>query len=252
MEKSPELALELIHKTLKRIRVAINKLKTMGFQLAVIATDHGFFLNTCAEAGDVATKPPGDWISIHDRFQLGDGTSDATNFVLPSGQLGIRGEFAQAAGPRGLVPYRSGVVYFHGGASLQECILPVLTLKLKAEKPEYKKPVVTLSYKSGAKTITTRLPVIDIILDVQDLFFQGEDFEVLLEAHDRKGNVIGEAKAGGPVNPATGTVVLKPGERMQVALKMDSEFEGKFTVKALNPTNMTVYCKMDLETDYVV
>jgi hypothetical protein len=84
------------------------------------------------------------------------------------------------------------------------------------------------------------------------MFPQQVDFELLLEAHDKKGNVVGEAKAGGPVNAATGTITMKPGERIQVTLKMLLEFEGRFTVKAMNPKNFALYCKLDLETDYVV
>ena len=30
------------------------------------------------------------------------------------------------------------------------------------------------------------------------------------------------------------------------------EFEGKFTVKALNPTTLTTYTTLELETDYAV
>jgi hypothetical protein len=33
-------------------------------------------------------------------------------------------------------------------------------------------------------------------------------------------------------------VTLMPGQRKQIALRMDDDFEGKFTVKALNPTTM--------------
>jgi len=85
-----------------------------------------------------------------------------------------------------------------------------------------------------------------------DIFSQAADFEILLEAQDKKGNVVGEAKAGGLVNPATGTLTLKPGERVQVTLKMQMDFEGKFIVKALNPTTLAVYCSLALETDYTV
>ena len=84
------------------------------------------------------------------------------------------------------------------------------------------------------------------------MFSQGEDFEILLEAHDKKGNVVGEAKLGGPVNAATGTVSLKPGEQLQITLRMQMEYEGKFTVKALNPTTLTAHDAIDLETDYAV
>jgi len=254
METAAETALRLIHDTLKRIRVAVHKLKALGFQEVVIATDHGFFLNTHAEAGDVCAKPAGAWTFIHDRFALGNGVGDDANFVLSAEHLGIRGSFDQAAGPWGLVPYRAGQLYFHGGISLQECIVPVLAIRLGHKPPEQQKVNVVLSYKGGAKRITTRLPVIDMQteMDQMQLFPQGLDMELLLEAHDRKGNLVGEAKAGGVVNPATGTITIKPGERMQVTLKMLLDFEGKFTVKALNPATLATYCKLELETDYVV
>ena len=150
-------------------------------------------------------------------------------------------------------PYRAGMLYFHGGASLQEALVPVLIAKLEATKqPAMQQATVVLSYKNGAKRITTRLPVVDVLLQSSDMFSQGTDFEILLEAHDKKGNVVGEAKPGGPVNAATGTVTLKPGEQLQVTLRMQLEFEGKFTVKALNPTTLTAYDTLDLETDYAV
>ena len=76
--------------------------------------------------------------------------------------------------------------------------------------------------------------------------------EILLEAHNAKGDVVGEAKAGGAVNPATGTLTLRAGEKAQVALKMQMEFEGKFKVKALNPKTNAIYAQIELETDYAV
>ena len=96
---------------------------------------------------------------------------------------------------------------------------------------------MTLWYKNGATRITTRVPVIEVSVESSDLFSLGAAFEMLLEAHDRRGQVVGEAKAGDRVNPATGIMTLQPGERVQVPLKMQLEFEGKFTVKALNPTH---------------
>ena len=253
LENNPETTLSLIHDTLKRIRVAIHKLRKAGFDDVVIATDHGFFLNAQAEAGDVCSKPPGNWMNVHDRILIGDGGSDSHNFVLAADKLGVRGDFAQVAGPRSMAPYRSGMLYFHGGASLQEAVVPVLTARLTAERqPAIQQASVVLNYKNGAKRITTRLPVLDVLVDSHDMFSQGEDFEILLEAHDKKGNVVGEAKAGGQVNTATGTVTLKPGERLQVTLRMQMDFEGKFTVKALNPATLSAYDTLQLETDYAV
>jgi hypothetical protein len=254
METSPETALRLIHDTLKRIRVAINKLKDQGFHHAVIATDHGFVLNTHTEAGDVCAKPEGNWIFVHDRFALGEGVANDSNFALSADQLGIRGDFSKACGPRGLVPYKSGELYFHGGVSLQECIVPVLSIRLGEKQQKKEKPKIALSYKNKAKRITTRLPVIDVEFEQKQkpLFSLETDRELLLEAYDKKGNIVGEAKSGGPVNPSTGTITIKPGERIQVTMKMMLEFEGKFIVKAMNPSNLTTFSKLELETDYVV
>ena len=254
LEIAPETALRFIHDTLKRIRVAIHKLKSLGFNEVVIATDHGFFLNMQAEAGNVCAKPPGNWIFIHDRFALGDGASDNANFVLPANHLGIRGDFKQAGGPRGLSPYRAGELYFHGGISLQECIVPVITVHLSKITPEQQKPKLKLSYKNEAKYITTRLPVIDVYFEENQmgLFPDRNDIELLIEAHDKKGNVVGEAKTGGVVNPATGTIIIKAGDHIKVTLRMQVEYEGNFAVKVMNPSTFTVYCKLELKTDYVV
>jgi hypothetical protein len=132
-------------------------------------------------------------------------------------------------------------------------VVPVLVVRLEAplkgEKQRYK---VELSYRGGAKRITTRLPVIDIVAFTEDLFAREADIEIMLEAQDEKGNVVGEPRPGGDVNPATNTLTLTQGIRKQIALKMNTEFEGKFKVNALNPTTFAVYSTITLETDYAV
>jgi hypothetical protein len=111
---------------------------------------------------------------------------------------------------------------------------------------------VELSYKNGAKRVTTRLPVIDVTLLPDNLFSQTLSGEILLEAQDSKGDVVGEPRPGSDVNPATRTITLAPQERKQVILRMNPDFEGKFTVKALNPKTLTAYSSLNLETDYTV
>ncbi|WP_295543466.1 PglZ domain-containing protein [uncultured Thiohalocapsa sp.] len=252
-ENHPDSApAELTH-ALKRIRVAVNLLQAAGFREAVIATDHGFFMNTHAGAGDTCPKPAGAWLVVHDRCLLGDGASDAHHYDLAAEMLGVRGAFARVAGPLSLAAYRQGLRYYHGGASLQELVVPVIRLQLRpAAQPTLEQARVRLSYKQGARHITTRMPVLEVAVETQDIFSQGAEFEILLEAQDRKGHVVGEAKAGGLVNPATGTVSLRPGSREKVTLKMSLEFEGKFKVKALNPNTLATYAQLDLETRYPV
>jgi hypothetical protein len=256
LENAPSSSLttlSLIHQSLKSIRVAVYKLKQAGFTDVVIATDHGFALNAHAEAGDVTAKPAGNWIVVHDRALLGEGEPDAANFVLPAEKVGVRGDFAKFGGPRSMSPYRKGLLYLHGGASLQEAIVPLIRVELK--RPKQLKLVaakVSLSYKNGAKRVTTRLPVVDLAVEGETLFSLGETFEILLEAYNKKGDIVGEAKRGGPVDFATGTVTVKPGGKVQVTIKMAEEFEGRFMLKALNPVTIAQYASLELETDYAV
>ncbi len=253
LENNPDSTLGLVHQALKAIRVAVHRLKASGFSDVVIVSDHGFFLNGHADAGDLCAKPPGDWVNVHDRSLLGDGTGDTQNFAVPIEKVGIRGGFTTFSAPRSMAPYRRGLRFFHGVPSLQEAIVPVITVKLQQGKAsELAVASVQLLYKNGAKRITTRLPVVNVMVESGDMFSQDADFEILLEAHDKKGGVVGEAKRGDPVDPATGTLTLKPGQQEQVTIRMDMEFEGKFTLKALNPVTMAAYAAIDLETDYAV
>lgn len=251
-ESNPEAAPGLIIRTFQKIRSAIFKLRELGFQDAIIVTDHGFFLNTAIEPGDVCTKPNGKWINVHDRTLLGDGIEDLANLVLPAETLGIRGDFNQIAVPRALVSYRAGQWYFHGGMSLQEAVVPVISVHIRASKPGLgSKPSIALNYKRGSKKITTRLPVIEIESRASDLFAM--ETELIIEAYDAQGNVVGEAKPGGAVNPATRIITLKPGDTLPVTIKMDMQFEGKFIIKALDPiTQAGLGNPLDLETDYTV
>lgn len=252
LENNPETTLGLIPQTLQYIRAALHKLRSLGFTEAVIAADHGFFLNTQAEAGDVCKKPAGgNWqICAHDRIWFGEGGSDDSNLVLPAEKLGLRGDFSKAAVPRSMAPYRAGYLYFHGGASLQEAIVPVLVVKLQpVQKFKEAKVEVAISYKNGAKKITTEVPVIEVEFHSEDLFVQ--QVEALIEAYDDQGNVVGRPGTGGDINPATQTVTLTKGSRMQIVLRMASDFEGKFTVKALNPTTRAGYGSLNLQTDYI-
>lgn len=252
-ENHPDTAPAEITNALKRIRVAVHKLTQRGFHEVVIATDHGFFMNNHAGAGDVCTKPMGNWLLVHDRCALGDGSTDGNHLMMSAEKLGIRGEFAKFAGPQTLAAYRSGLLYYHGGASLQESVVPAIIMQLKVqEQPSVNRAAISISYKNGAKRITTRVPVIEVAVETADMFSTESDFEILLEAHNSKGEVVGEAKAGGAVNPATGTLTLKAGEKVQVTLKMQMEFEGKFKVKALNPKTNAIFSQIELETDYAV
>lgn len=252
-ESNPDTAPNEIINALKRIRVALYKLRESGFFEAVIATDHGFYINTNAGPGDVCTKLTGNWENIHDRSLLGEGSGDNAHFCLSADKAGIKSNYSYFAGPLSLASYKNGSLYCHGGCSLQECVLPVIKVNLKRDEEIHLDEIsIDIKYKNGSKRVTTRLPVVDIHAHSPDMFSLNKEFEVLIEAHDNKGNVVGEAKHGGNVNPATGTILIKAKDKIKVTIKMDMDFEGKFKLKAFNPTTMKIYSQIDMQTDYMV
>ncbi|MDB2596164.1 PglZ domain-containing protein [Pseudomonadales bacterium] len=247
-ENTPKTAPSVILRELKNLRVAISMLQSQGFNHVVIATDHGFFMNRQATDGDVCPKPAGDWYLTHERIALGSGNADQHHFVIPAIKAGIKGDYSHLAGPSTMAAYSKGKLYFHGGASLQECVVPVMEVKLKAQVKAAEKAAVLLSYKRGARAITTRRPSIELSVSSDDLFTQTE---ILLEAHSDAGEVIGEAKIGGVVNAATRTVSLQQGDSQKITIIMDEDFEGAFTIKALNPNTLIELAHIKLKTNYL-
>jgi hypothetical protein len=253
-ESNPETAPGLISRTLQQVQAAVRKLRASRFHEALILTDHGFYLNALIEAGDACARPPGNWILLHGRILLGEGSGDGANFVMDAPVLGVRGDFPQVAGPRGMVAYQASMPYFHGGLSLQEAIVPVLAVRLRAAEVAAGKPsyTVTLRYKRGGTRVTTMRPVFEVAVDADSLFPDDAPVEILLEARSATDDIVGEALHSPPVNPATGTLSLRPGERVDVTLRLDESYEGKLVVTALNPTTLTGYqnCRVELKTDY--
>ncbi len=249
LENAPSLSLKAIHDALKAIVAAIGKLQRIGIREVYVLTDHGFYLNTALGPGDVCQKPAGDWVPVHERMLLGVGAGDAANAAFSAVKCGVKGDFETICTPMAMVPYRAGVWYFHGGASLQEAVVPVISVKggSGAAQEAAARVSFVLSYKHGATKITTLMPMIDVIAQAD--FFDAT-CECRLEAYDRTKKLVGEAKMGGNVNPATGTIVIHPGNVLTVPMRMDSSFEGDFTVKAVDPVTGFVHAELKLKTDY--
>ena len=260
-ENHPDEAPAMMQRELKSIRRAVNKLQDWGFHKAFIVTDHGFYMNNASESGDVAVKPEGDWHKEHDRILWGKGNRNIHHYQWKGSEIGLESDIDYISGPFSLAPYRKGMSYYHGGLSLQESLVPVIEATLHHVVPQNDSPgTVILQYKNGkTDRITARFAVIELSLaqmETGDLFAKKDDIssmEIILEAYNDKKEVIGEAKPGDHVNAATGTIMLEHGKPIKVTLKMDPDFEGSFTVKAINPINSVVCCQpLLLKTDYAV
>ena len=185
---------------------------------------------------------------------LGAGTADSANLVMKGAELGIPGDVEDFAAPKTLVPYSRGVMYYHEGLSLQECVLPCLSVQLEAADKKARKsspPRLTLTYRQGkTDRITSRRPVVDLAWPQGDFFSDEGEMEVVVEVIDSKENIVGSVSASQSVNPATGGVRIKPGVALAISLKMEDEFSGAFTVRVLNQASVML-AELKLKTGYL-
>ncbi len=249
---TPHQVLELIPALIRQIIRGINKVEAAGFQRAVIATDHGFILVHEEKAGNLAHQPAGNWLVEKARCFLGEGYADSANLVFKRDHVGIRGEFIDYAVPKALVPYTRGNLYFHEGLSLQECVLPCLSLDLKPRAKKQALPSLHMSYRQGkTDKITSRRPVMDISWPSLDMYDQDYEIEITVEVTDSKGNVVGTVGSGPTVNLATHGVRIRPGQAISVGLRMEDNFSGTFTVRALDPATQVIISDLSLKTAYI-
>jgi hypothetical protein len=250
--ESPHQVLQVIPSLVRLIIKALNKLESAGFQKAVVATDHGFILLHEQAPGDVTPKPPGNWLVRKSRCLLGQGEADANNLVFPREHVNIPGEFRDYAVPKTLVPYERGNLYYHEGLSLQECVLPCLCVELKAQTAKKRLPAIHLSYRQGkTDKITSRRPVVDLAWSQMDAFAEEHEIEVAIEVVDSKGIIIGWVSSGQTVNPATQGIRIGPGQIVGVGLRMEDQFSGSLTVRALDSATQAMIDELKLKTAYL-
>ncbi len=128
--------------------------------------------------------------------------------------------------------------------------MPCISVQLKQAETEDDNVVFSVRYKRGATKVTTKIPVLEV--SVTGGLFSETAPDVILKAVTAKGEVVGEPKPGGVVNPATGTIALEMNQSAKVPVKMSNAFEGKFKIQLIDASTLAELQAIDLETDYMV
>lgn len=129
-------AFEATEKTFDDLLKLIKKLTNANASNLLITADHGFiYQNSKLEESDYLSKDVVGEILYNDRrFVLGKGlTSGKSLKAFSSNELGLKGD-VHAVIPKGIQRLRlsgSGSRFVHGGASLQEVIVPIIKINKK-------------------------------------------------------------------------------------------------------------------------
>ena len=155
---SEERVFEAVEEALTELVQIIRKLSTANASNMLVTSDHGFiYQNRAIDESDFSgVDAEGDQILFRDRrFVLGKGLAEASSLhKFTPEQLGLAGE-VEVQIPKSINRLRlkgSGSRFVHGGASLQEVVIPVLKINKKRQSDV---TVVEVDILRGASSVIT-------------------------------------------------------------------------------------------------
>ncbi len=164
-ENTPGLARGMLDDVLLRLRRAIKTLFGLGIRTVVISADHGYLFGEKLTSGQGIDPPGGKTVALKRRVWVGQGGAHVEGTLRASlSAFGLGGEL-ELVTPRGLSAFKvpgGGTEYFHGGLSLQEVVIPVLTVRPTAPQAVAAGAQVKWKLALGSPKITTRFVSVTI------------------------------------------------------------------------------------------
>ncbi|ANP46080.1 PglZ domain-containing protein [Candidatus Viadribacter manganicus] len=214
---------------------AIRRLGDAGVEQFVVTADHGFlhFAEDLPESMR-CDAPGGQTADLHRRCWIGrGGTTPPGSIRIPGARLGYATDLDVVV-PRGAAVFRSGgdLAYHHGGASLQELVIPVLTFRLTGSaEVKLEKNVVTVSHEDA---VTNRIFVVKISLGgggTANMFEEQRAVRPIALFENKPGAVV-MAVVG--ADAEGGRVLLKPKTEATVAFRLTNEDAENLQIQVLD------------------
>jgi hypothetical protein len=204
---------------------AIKKLAASGIEHSVVSADHGhlFFASDREESMRIES-PGGNQVELHRRCWIGRGGGTPPGCIrISASALGYESDL-EFVFPGGCGVFRAGgdLAFHHGGPSLQELIIPVLSVHLKIkESPKSTASAITASGLPEA--ITNRIFSVTLQLGQNLSLFSNAMFvRPLLMASGKQVGGVGMAIEA-ELDRATGCVKLQPGKTTTIAFLLSDE-----------------------------
>ena len=218
---------------------AIRKLAAAGVEHCVLTADHGHLFFPSDRDESMRIDPPGgDEIDLHRRCWIGRGGATPAGCVrVAASALGYESDL-DFVFPTGSGVFKAGgdLAFHHGGPSLQEMVIPVVTVRMKARKTERSSAgLVTATGLPNA--VTNRIFSLTIQLDEKNLSLFTNELVVrplLISAGKQVGGV-GMA-IDGDFDRATGCVKLQASKPVTVAFLLSDESSPSLRVVVQDPT----------------
>lgn len=224
-----------------RLARLIDDCKRLKFDLAVFVADHGFMLQPAFHVSDQVSKPVGNDVILEESRMLAGNLNDSPDTLsFAPAQLGVNVSVMKIVYAKDYTVFKRGEVYYHEGLSLQENLVPIITVKLQEEKVRQTYDVQLLYKKQNSGTVYTRRPIIDIQTHFAELF--ADDVNIRIVVTGDNGAKIGQPE-GKFYNDVTELVDIPSGAtEIRQPVSIDDDYSGNtITVVALDAeTNATL------------
>ena len=210
---------QVMHTVIDNLARAVRKLANVGVVEAVVAADHGHLFTSEREESMRIDAPGGETVELHRRCWIGRGGKTPSGCVrVAATALGYDSDL-DFVFPRGCGVFKAGgdLAFHHGAASLQEILIPVLTVRSRGSGT-VAPAAGSLSVTGMPEKITNR--IFSVVLQ-GDLLTEQAVLPLLLT----DGRQVGRAGmvVDGELDRDTGTVRLVPGKPVTVALLLDED-----------------------------
>ena len=214
---------------------AVRKLASLGIERAVIASDHGHIY--VAEEREEAMRidaPGGEQVELHRRCWVGRGGATPTACVRVAARTLGSDSDLDFVFPRGAGVFKAGgdLAFHHGGPSLQELVIPVITVRTAVGTGESGTLGASLSLSEVPPTITNR--IFSVKLTVTSLLGGGVPIKPLLLSDQKPVGHVGLA-LGGDHDRGTGTVTIGPSGEVTLGFVLDDDQATSVRVVVVDP-----------------
>ncbi|MFD2301677.1 PglZ domain-containing protein [Roseibacillus ishigakijimensis] len=249
LDEAGESSLSLrnhLRNVLRQIHQSIEAAAQLDYDIAIVATDHGFIWLDELDAGSTISKPSGKWLLDKRRCLIGSGDEAPDSIRLVPQAISLPTEEPYFIAPRKLAVYRKGSEYFHEGLSLQESLVSSLEVHLGSNKSQHQtKKLPELDLTRKRNKVSGRIVAVNLSWPGSASLLDESTQFLLVALQD--GEVVGTPSSNEAVDSSTGLVRIAPGNAIKVSLRLTDEAkEGPIKIRVRDVKTERDVAKLDL------
>jgi hypothetical protein len=236
---STRQARRIMNEVLNDLSSAIVRLARAGVEYAVVSADHGHLFALEREESMRTGPPGGDTVELHRRCWIGRGGATPPGSVRVSASaLGYASDL-EFVFPTGSGVFRAGgdLAFHHGGPSLQELLIPVLTIRTKV-RPSVRPSAGPITASGLPEAVTNRIFSVTLAFAEKQMVLgaMGMVVRPLLMSAGKQVGAVGMA-IDAELDRATGCVKLEANKPITVAFLLSDEGATSLRVVVQDPTS---------------